>query len=97
MGVLGKEQNCKEAEGGEFLLLKTDMLMELCFWSKLIGNNYLTIFKRNGQCVLCKFVRDFILIINRGPAVNRRLRNGIKGRGRKMGVFVGGGGFKRCL
>ena len=36
-------------------------------------------------------MRDFIVIINRG-AVNRRLRNGFKERGRKMGVFVGGGG-----
>ena len=40
---------------------------------------------------LCKFVRDCILIINRG-AVNCRLRNDFKGRGLKMGVFVGGGG-----
>ena len=40
---------------------------------------------------LCKFVRDFILIINRG-AVNCRLHNNFKGHGLKMGVFVGGGG-----
>ena len=36
-------------------------------------------------------MRDCILIINRG-AVNCRLRNDFKGRGLKMGVFVGGGG-----
>ena len=36
-------------------------------------------------------MRDFILVINRG-AVNRRLRNSFKGRGHKMGVFVGEGG-----
>ena len=38
---------------------------------------------------LCKFVRDFILIFNRG-AINCRLRNDFKGRGLKMGVFIGG-------
>ena len=46
------------------------------------------------QCVVYSvsmFVRDCILIINRG-AVNCRLRNDFKGRGLKMGVFVGGGG-----
>ena len=36
-------------------------------------------------------MRDCILIINRG-AVNCRLRNDFKGRGLKMGVFVGGEG-----
>ena len=40
---------------------------------------------------LCKFVRDSILIINRG-AVNRQLHSGFKVHGRKMGVLVGGGG-----
>ena len=56
--------------------------------------NYLTIYKCNAAMCnivylhVCKFVHDFIL---RG-AVNRRLRNSVKRRSRKMGVFVDGGG-----
>ena len=79
MWILGKVLTAKKLKV-EFLLLKTDMLMEpriSLFWSKLMrenGNNYLTIYKRNAaKCsivYLGKFVRDFINIINRG-AVNR--------------------------
>ena len=36
-------------------------------------------------------VSFLILLLNRG-AVNRRLRNGFKVRGRKLGAFIGGGG-----
>ena len=84
VGGLGKELTAKKLKE-EFLLLKTDMLMEpriSLFWSKLMR----LFISAMRQCVvysvLCKFVRDCILIINRG-AVNCRLRNDFKGRGLK--------------
>ena len=72
-GGLGKELTAKKLKE-EFLLLKTDMLMEprisgasLCERNE---NKYLTIYKRNAAMCstvyLYKLVRDFILIIDRG-------------------------------
>ena len=69
MGGLGKELTAKKLKE-EFLLLKTNMLMEPLVLEQVNARGMgitTTIYKRNAAMCsivyLCKFVRDFILIL----------------------------------